>query len=85
MTVPVPYNVRTLYKFWCRSCGEYSVLKYPKRKGWVVLATWGLAGATFVVLVPNWFAAAIAVSIVFPLAWIALNRMTSDYVRDPGL
>jgi len=85
VTVPVPYNVRTLYRFWCRRCGGYAVLKYPRRKGWVVLVTWGLAGAAFAALAPNWLASGIAVSIVFPLAWIALNRLTSDYVPDPGL
>jgi hypothetical protein len=85
VVTPVPHNLRTPYRFWCKSCGAYSVLKYPRRKGWVVLATWGLAAAAFLVLAPNWPAAAIAVSIVFPLSWIALNRLTSDFVRDPGL
>ena len=83
--MPVPHNLKTLYRFWCRSCGAHAVLKYPKRKGWVVLVTWGLAGAAFVVLAPNWSAAGVAVSIVFPLTWIALNRLTNDYVADPGL
>lgn len=84
-TVPVPYNLRTLYRFWCRNCGGYSVLKYPKRKGWVVLITLGVAGATFLALAPNWLACGIVVSFVLPLTWTALNRLTREYVPDRSL
>lgn len=82
-TVPVPHNLQTLYRFWCPGCAGYSVLKYPKRKGWAVLGTYALAGAVFLAFAPNWPASGIAAAVVLPVAWTVLNRLTRDYVPDP--
>lgn len=82
MTVPVPHNLQTLYRFWCADCGGHAVLKYPKRKGWVVLGTLGLVALVFLGFAPNWIASAMAVSVVGPIVWAGLNRATNDYVPD---
>jgi predicted RNA-binding Zn-ribbon protein involved in translation (DUF1610 family) len=81
-TVPVPHNLKTLYRFWCRNCGGHAVLKHPKRKGWAVLGTLGSVSLAFAAFMPNWVACGIAVSITGPVAWSALNWLTNEYVPD---
>jgi len=80
--VPVPHRLRTLYQFWCAKCGGYSVLKYPKRKGWTVLITLALVVLAFVAFAPNWNASGMAAFITFPIAWFSLNRLMNEYVPD---
>ena len=80
--VVYPVSVKTPYRFWCARCGDFSVLRYPRRKGWVAWITLILTLSAFLTLAPDWLASGATALVVFSLVWLGLNRWTNEYVPD---